>query len=63
MKKIVSDEYVMDLAIFCKRVTFDDAYNRAHGETDKEREAMAYRILNALGEIQAYLGSIGISPR
>ena len=63
MKKIVSDDCAMDLATFCKRATFDDAYNRSHGETEEERESMAYRVLRALGEVQAYLNDLGFSPR
>ena len=51
------------MSYFCKRVTFEDAYKRAHGETDSERQAMAYRILSGFSDIQAYLGKIGFAPR
>ena len=51
------------LAVFCKRVTFEDAYRRSDGETGKDREAMAYRILGALSDIETYLGQKGLSPR
>jgi hypothetical protein len=51
------------LAVFCKRVTFEDAYRRAHGETEEERKAMAYRILAALSDVETCLGEAGFSPR
>jgi hypothetical protein len=51
------------LAVFCKRVTFDDAYRRADGETEEERKAMAYRILAAFSDLEACLGEAGFSPR
>jgi len=51
------------LAVFCKRVTYDDAYRRAHGETEDERKEMAYRILVALSEVEACLAKAGYAPR
>jgi len=61
--QICTDEYAEDLAQFCKRVTFEDAYRRSHGETEEERKAMAYRILRALGEVQEYLNHFITAPR
>jgi hypothetical protein len=43
------------LAVFCKRVTFEDAYRRADGETELERKEMAYRILCALSDVEICL--------
>jgi len=64
MKTIFSDnDKAMAVAVFCKRVTFEDAYKRAHGETDKERTAMAYRILEGLADIEKYLAERGFAPR
>ena len=51
------------LAYFCKRVTFDDAYRRAHGESEVERKAMAYRILSALYDVEKCLNNEGYAPR
>jgi hypothetical protein len=51
------------LAVFCKRVTFEDAYRRAHGETEEKRKAMAYRILAALSDVETCLGEEGFSSR
>jgi len=51
------------LAVFCKRVTFEDAYRRADGDTEDERKAMAYRILEALSDVEAFLAKAGYAPR
>jgi hypothetical protein len=51
------------LAVFCKRVTYDDAYRRSDGETEAERMDMAYRILSAIAELGACLGEEGYSHR
>ena len=50
-------------AVFCKRVTFEDAYRRADVETEEERKAMAYRILEAFSDVETCLGKAGFSPR
>jgi len=64
MKKIISDKRAaMDLAVFIKRVTYDDAYRRSDGETEEARKEMAYRILSVLGDVQDYLAEQGFSPR
>jgi len=64
MTLTISDhEKAEALAQFCKRVTFDDAYRRAHGETEEERKKMAYRILGALSIVETCLADAGFSPR
>jgi len=63
MKLEIRDERAMDLAYFVKRATFEDAYKRAHGETEEERKSMAYRILGAFEEIGYSLRKAGYSPR
>jgi hypothetical protein len=64
MKLTFSNEYnAKALAVFCKRVIFEDAYRRADGETEEERKAMAYRILAALSDVETCLGEAGFSPR
>ena len=60
---ISNHKNAMALAMFCKRVTFDDAYRRAHGETEEERRDMAYRILEALSSVETCLADAGFSPR
>ena len=64
MELTISNDYDAEaLAVFCKRVTFDDAYRRADGETEEERKAMAYRIISAVGEVGMCLADAGFSPR
>jgi hypothetical protein len=64
MKLTFSNEHTAKaLAVFCKRVTFEDAYRRADGETEEERKEMAYRILTALSKLETCLGEAGFSPR
>jgi len=63
MKLEISNEYAMDLAYFCKRVTEDDLFKRSHGETLGERFSMAARISMALNEIEQSLRKAGYSPR
>ena len=60
---IRNNENAKALAVFLKRVTFDDAYNRADGETKDERTSMAYKILNALSDVEACLEEAGFCPR
>ena len=64
MKTIFSNEKnAAAMAYLCKRATYEDAYKNAHGETEKDREIMAYQILNGLSDIQKYLEKLGFSPR
>ena len=63
MKLEISNEYAMDLAYFCKRVTDDDLVKRSHGETLGERLKMAARVSRALDEIEQSLRKAGYSPR
>jgi hypothetical protein len=63
MKLTFSNKYKgKALATFCTRVTFDDAYRRADGETEEERKEMAYRILAALADVETCFEEAGISP-
>jgi hypothetical protein len=55
LKRIIRDEkHILAFLYFAKRVTYEDACRRAHGETPEDREIMAYRILNAIADIEAY---------
>ena len=51
------------LSVFLKRVTFEDAYRRADGETETARKEMAYRILQGLQAVETSLADAGFSPR
>jgi hypothetical protein len=64
MKLTFGNKYNAEaLAVFCKRVTFEDAYRRTDGEAEEERKAMAYRILAALSDVETSLREAGFSPR
>jgi hypothetical protein len=64
MKLIFGNKHNAEaLAVFCRRVTFEDAYRRADGETEEKRKDMAYRILAALSDLETCLGEAGFSPR
>jgi hypothetical protein len=64
MRLTISDEkYLKALAYFCKRITYDDAYRRSHGETEAERKDMAYTILNVMSDISDILADGGYSVR
>jgi len=63
MQLTISKENAEALAVFCKRVTYDDAYRRADGETETERKMMAYGILEALSDVEAGLAKAGYAPR
>jgi hypothetical protein len=51
------------LSVFCKRITFEDAYRRADGDTETARKEMAYRILRGLSDVEAGLAKAGFSAR
>ena len=61
--QIENSNNLMALAYFCKRITFNDAYSKAHGDTKTERTNMAYRILAAISDIEKSLEDAGYSPR
>jgi len=63
MRLTISNDNAEALAIFCKRVTFEDAYRRADGETEAERKAMAYRILDAFSDVEGCLEKAGFLTR
>jgi hypothetical protein len=64
MKLTIDNKYnAKALAVFCKRVTFEDAYRRTDGETEEERKAMAYKILAALSDVETCLSEAGFSVR
>jgi len=64
MKTIFSNEKTAEaMAHYCKRATFENAYKYAHGETEKDRENMAYLILAGFADIEKYLAGMGYTPR
>jgi len=51
------------LALYLKRMTYEDAYRRADATTNENQRAMAYRILDVLGKVQDELAKEGFAPR
>jgi len=64
MQLTISNNYNAGaLAYFCNHITFEDAYRRSYGETEVERKEMAYRILDALSDVEKCLNEAGYSPK
>jgi len=61
--RIINDACAKALAVYCRRMTFDDAFRKADGETEDERTSMAYRILRAMSDIEACLEQAGFSSQ
>jgi hypothetical protein len=51
------------LALYLKRVTFEDAYRRSDGANKEGLKATAYGILAVIGKVQRELANEGFSPR
>ncbi|MCL2832115.1 MAG: hypothetical protein FWD78_03000 [Treponema sp.] len=51
------------LALFFKRLTFDDAYRASDADTHENQKAMAYRILDVVEKVQKELAYQGYAPR
>jgi len=48
------------LALYLKRVTFDQVLECTDGGRDKDQ---AYQIINVIGKVQEELGRCGVAPR
>jgi hypothetical protein len=59
----LTDDEKSLLALYLKRITFDDALRRVDGGSKEEEKAMAYRILNVIEKLQEELANQGFSPR
>jgi len=52
-----------ELALYFKRLTFDDVYERTDIDTKENRKAQAYMILGAIAKLQKELAEEGYNPR
>jgi len=52
-----------ELALYFKRLTFNDVYERTDIDTKENRKAQAYRILDAIAKLQKELADQGYNPR
>ena len=52
-----------ELAVFFKRLTFNDVLEHADPDTKENEKAQTYRILGAIGKLQKELADQGYNPR
>jgi len=61
---IRSEEHANALALYLKRMTYEDALRRTDcGYSDEDRKEQAYTFLNAINDVQDCLANAGYSPR
>ena len=61
---IRSEKHAKALALYLKRITYEDAYKRTDcGYSDEERKEQAYTFLNAINDVQDCLADAGYVPR
>jgi hypothetical protein len=62
IENYLNEQELADLAEYCKRMTFEDAYS--HAECDGEyRKNKAYRYIGAVTNLQRLLSDLGFAPR
>ena len=59
----LSDNEKRELALYFKRMTFEDAYRHTDQDSADNRKAQAYRILTAIAKLQKELADMGYNPR
>jgi len=52
-----------ELALFFKRLTFNEVYEHTDVDAIENRKAQAYRILGAIAKLQKELAEQGYNPR
>jgi hypothetical protein len=62
IENYLNEQELADLAEYCKRMTFEDAYRRAEGEGEY-RKSKAYRYIDAVVKLQKLLADLGFAPR
>jgi len=61
---IRSEKHARALALYLKRITYEDAYRRTDcGYSDEGRKEQAYMFLHALNDVQEGLNDAGYCPR
>jgi hypothetical protein len=58
----LNEQELADLAEYCKRMTFEDAYRRADGEGEY-RKSKAYRYIDAIEKLRKLLADLWYAPR
>jgi hypothetical protein len=59
----LTDREKSELAVFFKRLTFNDVLEHADQDTKENEKAQAYRILEAIAKLQKELADQGYNPR
>jgi hypothetical protein len=59
----LSDREKTELAVYFKRLTFYDVYERTDMDTIENRKEQAYLILGAIEKLQKELADMGYNPR
>jgi hypothetical protein len=62
IENYLDKQELADLAEYCKRMTFEDAYRRAEGDGEY-RKSKAYRYIGAIANLQKLLADLGYAPR
>jgi len=52
-----------ELALYFKRLTFNDIYEHTDIDTKENQKVQAYRILDAIAKLQKELADQGYNPR
>jgi len=61
---IRDEEHAKALALYLKRITFEDALRRTDcGYSDEDRKEQAYTFLHAINDVEKCLNEAGYSPR
>jgi hypothetical protein len=58
----LDDQELADLALYLKRMTYEDAYRHAEGDGEY-RKNKAYRFIDAATSLQKMLADMGYAPR
>jgi len=59
----LTDREKSELAVYFKRLTFNDVYEHTDIDTKENQKAQAYRILDAIAKLQKELADQGYNPR
>ena len=59
----LTDNEKWELAVYFKRLTFNDVYEHTDADTKDNQKAQTYRILEAIAKLQKGLADQGYNPR
>jgi hypothetical protein len=59
----LTDGEKYELALFFKRLTYNDVYEHTDVDTKENQKAQAYRILDTIAKLQKELADHGFNPR